>query len=112
MSFSYTMDSCIRGYHVYKDVWTAPLGEVLTCQNEFGNVVDPYDVAIITSYNTTVGHVPRCISAVCHRKDGSIQCEVTGARRHSLDLPQGGLEIPCKLTFSGEKDKQSQETCK
>ena len=24
--------SCIRGYHVYKDVWTAAVGETLVCQ--------------------------------------------------------------------------------
>ena len=28
-------------------------------------------------------------------------CEVTGARRYSYDLPQGGLELPRKLIFSG-----------
>ncbi len=30
---------------------------------------------------------------------------MTGTRRYSSDLPQGGLEIPCTLTFTGkEKD--------
>ena len=31
--------------------------------------------------------------------------QITGRRRHSKDLVQGGLEIPCTLTFeSGSKD--------
>ena len=30
-------------------------------------------------------------------------CEVTGSRRASVDLPQGGLEVPCTLKFVGEK---------
>ena len=51
---SYTVDSCIRGYHVYKDIWTAPLGEILTCQNEFENPTDPYAVAMMTASNITV----------------------------------------------------------
>ena len=29
--------------------------------------------------------------------------EVTGSRRASVDLPQGGLEVPCKLTFAAKK---------
>ena len=29
-----------------------------------------------------------------------IKCTVEGARQYSRDLPQGGLEIPCTLTFT------------
>ena len=29
-------------------------------------------------------------------------CEVTGARRNSADLAQGGLDIPCRLHFTGD----------
>ena len=32
----------------------------------------------------------------------SLKCIVTGNRRHSDDLPQGGMEIPCKLIFKGK----------
>ena len=35
-------------------------------------------------------------------RKGTISCEVTEARQYSTDLPQGGLEIPCKLMFNGE----------
>ena len=33
-------------------------------------------------------------------------CRVSGSRRYSADLPQGGLEVPCVLTFqmSNAKD--------
>ena len=60
-------------------------------------------------YHTTVGHVPRSISAVCYffLKRGSITCEVLGPRQHSNDLPQGGLEVPCRLTFIGTGDDTS-----
>ena len=30
-------------------------------------------------------------------------CQITGSRRPSSDLPQGGLEVPCTLKFAGEK---------
>ena len=29
-------------------------------------------------------------------------CQVTGKRRRSVDLPQGGLEVPCSLMFMGK----------
>ena len=31
-------------------------------------------------------------------------CEISGDRRYSRDLPQGGMEIPCEYTFSGAYD--------
>ena len=31
-------------------------------------------------------------------------CTVTASNRQSVDLPQGGLEVPCLLTFDGEKE--------
>lgn len=53
-----------------------------------------------------MGNVPRKISALCStfiRKGGTISCCVTGSRRYSSDLPQGGLEIPCIIKFVGNK---------
>ena len=52
----------------------------------------------------TVGHVPQKISSICSlflRRHKLIQCEITGRRRYSRDLPQGDLEVPCTLTFEG-----------
>ena len=84
------------------------MGEILTCKEEPGNIHDLYAVAVRQpgDYHTTVGHVPRSISAVCcfFLKRGSITCEVLGPRQHSNDLPQGGLEVPCRLTFIGTGD--------
>ena len=47
-----------------------------------------------------IGHLPRKLSKICSlfiRRGGSICCIVTGGRRYSADLPQGGLEI--KVTY-------------
>ena len=33
------------------------------------------------------------------RQGGAIKCHVMASKRYSKDLPQGGLEIPCTLTF-------------
>ena len=34
------MTCCVRGYHVYKDIWAAAIGEVLVCSREPANVAD------------------------------------------------------------------------
>ena len=36
---------CIRGYHVYKEIWEAAAGEVLVCEKEPHNALDRYDLA-------------------------------------------------------------------
>ena len=33
-----------------------------------------------------------------------MDCVVIGGRRYYSDLPQGGLEILCKLTLNGKRD--------
>ena len=37
---SFAINSVVRGYHVYKDIWTSARGEELQCQRETGNVHD------------------------------------------------------------------------
>lgn len=95
----------MRGYHVYKGIWTAVVGEEFPCKRETGNTFDPFAVAVMRGPTTVIGHVPRKISSICSlflRREGSITCQVSGSRRFSDDLVQGGLEIPCVLRFEGD----------
>ena len=103
---TFILDSCVRGYHVYKDLWNATPGETLTCIRERGNRNDVFAVAVQSDGNI-VGHVPRhisCISTLFIRRGGVLNCLVTGTRRYSSNLLQGGMEIPCQYIFSGNKD--------
>ena len=100
---SHTIEAMVRGYHVYKEIWLATLGEELSCTREVENHRDPFAVAVVKS-EVVVGHLPRKISSICSmflRRGGTIDCRVTGGRRFSEDLPQGGLEIRCTLTLRG-----------
>jgi hypothetical protein len=101
--------SSIRGYHVYKEIWLAVIGECLPCEREVRNEKDRYAVAV-KKEDTVIGHLPHKISRVCSlflRRGGCIACRVTGKMRYSSDLPQGGLEIPCTLIFEHlEKPKE------
>ena len=44
----YGRDCCVRGYHVYQEIWEAAVGEVLVCEREPRNVEDRYAVAVKT----------------------------------------------------------------
>ena len=97
-----TVEGCVRGFHVYQDVWVPVIGETLPCHRETDNSEDRYAVAYYKS--EVVGHVPRNISSLCAaflRRGGVMKGTVTETRRYSSDLEQGGMEIPCKLTFMG-----------
>ena len=100
------MESCVRGYHYYQNIWDPVIDEVLACVREDGNPHDRYVVAVYKD-TRVVGHVARKISTVCYlflRKGGAISCVVTDIRRYSYDLPQGGMEIPCLLKFRGNSN--------
>ena len=80
-------DCCIRGYHVYQEIWEAAVGEVLVCEREPRDVEDRYAVAVKKD-GTVIRHLPRKVSRICSlflRRGGSIHCTVTGRRRRSAD---------------------------
>ena len=102
---AYSLTTAVRGYYIYREFWMANLGEVLPCAREESNPHDPFAVSVHDGPNI-VGQVPRKFSALCAlfiQRGGTITCQVIGSKQYSLDLPQGGLEIPCVLTFSGEQ---------
>ena len=37
-------------------------------------------------------------------------CRITGTRRYSVDLPQGGMEVPCILIFKSQSIKECNKT--
>ena len=41
------MAGCVRGYHVYKDMWAAAIGEVLVCSREPINMKKFFVVKLI-----------------------------------------------------------------
>ena len=95
----------IRGFHVYKTIWDAAIGETLRCKREKDNNSDRYAIAVLQN-DVIVGHLPRKYSRVCSLfldTGGSISCTVSGRRQFSSDLIQGGLEIPCLVKFGSSK---------
>ena len=99
----YERELCVLGYHVYKRISDASVGETLVCSRESGNLHDRYAVSVEKN-GRVIGHLPRTVSRACalFLKNESICCKVTGRQKYSSDLRQGGLEIPCMVTFIGK----------
>ncbi len=53
---SFSVEAMVRGYHAYKDIWTAVVGEDLLCQRERANPRDQFAVAVLKD-EAIVGHV-------------------------------------------------------
>ena len=55
--------SCVRGHHVYQEVWIAVEGETLIWSREIQNREDPFAVAVLKN-GKVVGHVLRSLSCM------------------------------------------------
>ena len=97
----FIIDIAIRGFHVYKSLWTPEIGEELSTVRKTANTHDRFVVAIHKG-TLTIGHVPAEISKVCWfflRCGGTIKCRVSTDRHRRSLLEQGRLEVPCELIF-------------
>ena len=43
----FTVMAMIRGFHVYRDVWSSVLDKELPYQRETGNISDPFAVGVL-----------------------------------------------------------------
>ncbi len=105
------IQSYVRGYHVYKRIWTPFIGEMATTTIENANPHDRYAIAVLESETLCcVEHIHREISRDCAffiRTGGTVKVEVTGERKRS-GLPQGGMEIPCRREDIEQSKEASQ----
>ena len=58
-----SVESVIRGHHIYKRIWRPLVGEVLTLEREEGNTHDRFAVCLLKDA-IVVGHVPLEFSRV------------------------------------------------
>ena len=90
----HNMDFCVR--------------ETVILKREMNNAENWYAVTVCRVNSIVISHIPRKISFLCAeliRRGGIIQCIVNRDHWYSHDLPQGCMEIPCRLVFStGEEN--------
>ena len=86
--FVFAVNCCVRGYHIFKSFWDAPIGSILSAKHEDDPeslVHDRYAIALISSEL------------------------VTSPKRYSSDLEQGGLEILAKIIFQSSNERIIEE---
>ena len=89
---SFTLETYVRGHHVYHTLWTPIIGEILPIKRELKNVYDRFAVAVLKD-GEVVGHEPRTL-----RYDGNmVFIELTGERVNRGILL--GVEVPCVYKF-------------
>ena len=113
-TYTYEMESEIRGYHVYGSSWKPKIGDLLLTDREVSNEDDKFAVAVYEELGfdeldgkKIVGHLPlefSRIAAYFIENDGEISCKVTGKRKHSKG-PRGGMAIPCKLCWTSSNKR-------
>ena len=57
---------CIRGYHVYKEIWEVAAGEVLVCEREPHNALDRYVPAACQCLSRWKPSPPPCLQERLH----------------------------------------------
>ena len=70
-------------------------------------VADKYAI-VVKNGEQTVGHVPMFLSKLKFfflRNGGKVSIKVNGQKMYSVELKQGGLELPAELTFRSHNKK-------
>ena len=102
----FEIDSASRGFHVYREIWNPRIGEKLEIAQDYGNVEDPFAIAIKAKprwrirFWETVGHIPREISRFCYyflNYGGCLEGRVRSPRYRQSPIHSGGLEIQIRL---------------
>lgn len=116
------VNSFMRGYHEYQEIWTPEIGDEYELKREPLNAVDNNAVAIVrkreggrsrrkfiheNEFNgeTVLGHVPKLIALwltkFLKRPTSKGRAAVKGKR---VNRGAGyGLEIPCEYCFTGDE---------
>ena len=116
------MNSFIRAYHEYQEIWTPEIGDEYELKLEPLNTVDHNAVAIVRKREagsprrkcihknelngeTVLGHVPK-LMALCFtkflKKPANKERAVVKGKRVNGEAGYG-LEIPCEYCFTGDE---------
>ena len=103
---SLEIETYVRGYHAYKNIWNPKLGEVLVAERESDNSYDKFAVAVKKN-GQVVGHLKKgksgwfskSISYFLKYPKSSCHIEITGKKANLGD--KQGLQVPCTVKLNG-----------
>ena len=100
----FIIDSAIRGFHIYKSLWTPEIGEELSTVWETSNTHNRFAVAI--RKGMFLLRSPKSAGFFL-RRGGTMKCRVRVStdRYRRSPLEQGGLEVACELIFVADDQK-------
>ena len=111
------IDTYVKGYHVYKNIWKPTVNEELETEMEPDNVMDKY--AVCVEKNTfIVGHLPlskngKFAKMIFYflRADQDAECKVVITVKEVNLGDWDGMQVPCKLKISDPR-KMVEILCK
>ena len=102
-------NSEVMGFHVYKEIWSPSIGDILTAQQQPENAKDRFAVVVIND-GKEVGHLPigksgRFAKTIHFFLRASVEnnCEVTITGKAENKGDSKGMFVPCRLKLSGPK---------
>ena len=107
---SMDLETFIKGHHIYKNIWTPQLDELLEVSTELDNPMDKFVVTVKKNQNIEgnlkKGKTGRFAKTLFYflRSDSYSKChaKVTWKR---CNLGDGdGLQVPCILNISGQAE--------
>ena len=109
--FSFAVECCVRGYHIFQSFWVAPVGSVLIAKHEDDPqslIHDKFAIALVSNDSLTVSHIPKFMSKLTYfslKHGENIKSEIIGGKKYWKNLEQGGFEIPARLTITNTNKK-------
>ena len=97
-----TFDSAICGYHYYRKCWSPKIKENLICSHERNNAFDKSAIKTCKEDGEIVSHLPNELSCTLKfllDRGAKISAVLMSTHYRRSPLVQGGMEIPCKVTF-------------
>ena len=99
------VECCVRGHHVYESNLDAKAESKLKpCHEKRPSVLVEDKYAMALKFNvTTVDHVPKLLSKITYfflKLRGDLVVKITGQRRYSRGLDQGGMELLGTYVFT------------
>ena len=95
--------------------WKLPLDQSESLNmNPQSLIHDQFVIVLGNSALVTVGHIPKFMCKLTYfflKHYGNIKCEITGFKKYSKDLGQGGFEIPARLAI-GNANKRMTDVMK
>ena len=90
--------------YVYQKVWTPNISLFVSMNRVTAGIPSLSQLGKWLKPDMCTPCMMSCVCLFFLKQFDSLAFEVTGNRRRIVDLSQGGLELPCLLTYTGPEE--------